>query len=266
MVRQTTSCNAHFVLRYRYDLRGAGFDMADASEREVFVAEWSRGPTVVGIVIFGGIAGIIAVSLMMSGLIVSGLCGLAIVYALSKLSLMSARAKYVAITKTNLEIGKGIWADEIVTVPLEKIDKITVNSGAVRVSAGTLLNQVNLAVQNPKLLAERLEKARSEIGQTSRLPSANDKTLATPPPEKAVAGAKPIMPTKVQVTATWLVIGVIVATILGFSRCSLETRQSACSAYTGNRQLICEQLASECLKGNNMTREPGCRAAFPNGY
>lgn len=240
--------------------------MSDAGEANAYVADWSRGPTIVGIVFFGGIAGVLAISAVFSGQIISGMCAIAVVIALSKLSLMSASAKYVAVTSTNLEIGKGIWTHEAITIPLEKIDKIIVNSGSVRVSAGSLLNQTNLVVRNPKLLAERLEKARRDVGQSSQRPDPAERTAAISTLAKATADEKAAPPTKAQVTATWLVIGIIVATILGFSRCTVEPRQSACSAYTGDRRLICERMANECLKGNNMTLNPGCRAMFPNGY
>lgn len=240
--------------------------MPDTRETHVYAAEWSRGPTMVGIIFFGGIAGVLAINAMFSGQTVSSLCAIAVVIALSKLSLMSASAKYVVVTSTNLEIGKGIWINEAITIPLEKIDKIIVNSGSVRVSAGRLLNQANLVVRNPKLLAERLEKARREVGQSSQHTDPDDQTVATSTLAKATAGEKAAPPTREQVKATWLVIGIIVTTILGVSRCTVEPRQSACSPYTGDRRLICEKMASECLKGDNMTSHPGCRAMFPNGY
>lgn len=240
--------------------------MSDTGEAHVYVADWSRGPTMFGIVFFGGIAGVLAINAVLAGQIISGLCAIAVVIALSKLSLMSASAKYVAVTPTNLEIGKGIWTHEEKTIPLEKIDKIIVNSGSVRVSAGSLLNQTNLFVRNPKLLAERLEKARREIGHRSQVPSPDNRTVTAPTSTKTKAGKKAAPPTKEQNTATLLATGIIVATILGFSRCSVEPRQSACSTYAGDRRLICEKMANECLKDNNMISKQVCRAMFPNGY
>jgi hypothetical protein len=235
-----------------------------ASVPDIYVAGWSRGPTIVGIVLIGAVPTALALNELVSGQFIGGFCALAVVTFLSALALVSVHSKYVAVSPTNLEIGKGIWTRKVVSIPLERIDKITINSGYVRVSAGTLFNRVDLVVKDPQKLAEKLESARSEIG--ARRPNRVAGRQVYSEPLRAVSTHATAPPVRHQAVGGWLVTGVLVALVVGFSRCSKEPQVTTCPNYTAGTRLTCERLASECLRGNNMTDEPGCRAVFPNGY
>jgi hypothetical protein len=206
----------------------------------------------------------VAFGTLVSGQFVTGLTIFAIVVLLSSLALMAANAKCVMATGENLIVQEGIWTRETISIPLEKIDKIVVNSAYVRVSAGTIFNRVDLFVTDPSHLAAKLEKARSEIQARHPLPAASKGSTAASPPQGSMGEAIAESLTKKKKTATWLVIGVIASAVLGISQCT--TRETACSEYSGSLRLTCERLAGECLKSDNMTQNPGCRAGFPNGY